>query len=108
MIRIFTISFDELSVDPDGCAEALNSACRRPETMKVSGVAVDEDCLLVSLESSEMHDFVYNFAPVDADNLEKLQAELVARYYASFSLISGFLLRDSRWALFAQENKQKK
>ncbi len=106
MIRIFTISFDELSVDPDGCGEALNNACRRPEPMKVSGVAVDEDCLLVCLETSEAHDLTYNFAPVDADNLEKLQAELSARYYASFSLISGFLLRESRWALFVSNRAQ--
>ncbi|MBN2640599.1 MAG: hypothetical protein JXR78_03005 [Victivallales bacterium] len=101
MNKILTISYDELSIEPDDCAAAVNAACHRGVSMRVSGVAVDRDALIICLEESPPHELVYVFVPLEAQNIEELRAELSARYYASFSLVSGFWLHETRWALLA-------
>jgi hypothetical protein len=102
MNKILTISYDELSIEPDDCAAAVNAACHRGGvSMRVSGVAVDRDALVICLEESPPHELVYVFVPLEAQNIEELRTELSARYYASFSLVSGFWLHETRWALLA-------
>lgn len=105
MNRLLTITFDELSIDPDGCAAAVNAACRHQAPMTVAGVAVEPDCLLVAFEPSDASSRRYNFAPVAAASTDDYLAEIGSRYYAGFSLICGFQLRGARWALYASAEK---
>ena len=101
MNRILTILFDEFSIDPDACAEIVNQACRRQTPLRVSGVAVEPDRLIVALEPTEAPPPRYNFAPVAAESVHDYETEIAARYYAGFSLVCGFQLRGSRWAFYA-------
>jgi len=102
MNRIITISYNEFSIDPNNCGALVNAACHHQTPMLVSGVAVEPDHLIIALESTMATPMEYNFAPVEAESQDDYLAEISARYYAGFSLICGFQVRDKRWALYGK------
>lgn len=103
--RIVKVFHDELVLDRQACSEMINTACGRSCPLQVTGLLSGDDFLLLTLEESGPHRRKYHFVPLEGDSAEELSAELTARFFAGFTMIGGFRLRDRHWALLSEEAK---
>lgn len=103
--RTIRIYHNDLSQDAKACADMINTACSRRQSWRVTGLLSGDDFLLVTLEECASNRLKYNFVPLESVSADDLGAEISSRYFAGFTLVGGFRLRDNYWALLSSELK---
>lgn len=108
MIRILDLAVASVACDPDAASATLNRAARRCDGLRVAGMGVVNDRLLIFLEhgaaDGRRH---YCFEPLeDGPSARETAAEASARYYAGFSTVGWFEYGSGRWGLFARKAEE--
>lgn len=102
MIKIVTLSEDDITTDPEGAADALMKSLERKTLMRFSGLCpIGKSVLFVfeeTLERDTTERFVFSELP-DA-TFEGVTAAVQIRYEGGFSTLGTFFIGDRLWGLF--------
>jgi hypothetical protein len=102
--KIVKVNIADIIVDPAGQSEMVDVACHRNPASFVTGLCQVGDELLLSLEALDGDvaclEGEYVFAPFDSGNIDDVVKEIGVRYFSDFSLVGGFEVKRSLWALF--------
>ncbi|OGV52097.1 MAG: hypothetical protein A2017_10685 [Lentisphaerae bacterium GWF2_44_16] len=102
MNAIIKINTDEILINPDEVSQMLNTACRRhKEAMRVYGCCRTGNTLLLTMEETPgLPPLNYVFAQFPSMNEDVITGEINNRYFAGFTTITGFRIKDLMWGLF--------
>lgn len=101
MNKILKININDIIIDPARESDMISDACMRQIKMHVTGICQCGDALLIILEKEkEQQTCRYVLAPFDSVNIDELTAEISARYFAGFTMLGGFDIKKTKWALF--------
>ncbi|MCK5845110.1 MAG: hypothetical protein KAG97_10405 [Victivallales bacterium] len=109
MNRIIKIAVDDIIINPAAQSEMLTKAAeKRNPIMRVTGLCEINDAILVALEELEPDTagIEYVFAPFESVNEDEVIAEISERYFSSFTLLGGFDVKKTKWALFAKKTAE--
>jgi hypothetical protein len=109
MNRIIKVAVDDIILDPAAQSEMLtNAALERNPEMAVTGVCEINDTILVVLEEGECEASLdYVFAPFNSLNEDEIVSEISQRYFSGFTLVGGFDVKKTKWALFSKRKNIK-
>ena len=102
MNKIIRIDIDDIIIDPAAESQMISEACGRQIRMHVTGLCQSGNTILVICEidkEKEKHK-KYILAPFDSINIDKITAEITARYFAGFTTIGTFDVKNKKWGLF--------
>jgi len=106
MNKILKLNISDIIIDPARESEMITKACNRKVKMEVAGICQSGDYLLIALEESDKtKSQIYILAPFNSLNVDEISTEITTRYFAGFSTIGGFDLKNEKWALFAETVK---
>jgi hypothetical protein len=106
MNKILKLNISDIIIDPARESEMITKACNRSVKMNVTGICQCGDYLLIALEESDLSkDCTYVLAPFNSVNADEIASEISTRYFAGFSTIGGFDLKNEKWALFATSSE---
>ena len=104
MIRIITLSEDDILFDAKSAAEALDKAVRRYYPFRFSGLCpIGRDILFVFNECKEGEDdggahFVFDRLP--SRSFSEVSAIILNRFTGGFDTLGTFSIGDDLWGLF--------
>ncbi len=110
MNKILKINISDIIIDPARESEMITNACIRSIHMRPTGVCQFGDAILIVMEkcNSENYDskqnYIYTLAPLNSANLDEVIAEISSRYFAGFSILGGFDVKNEKWALFEKKD----
>ena len=105
MNKILKINTNDIIIDPARESEMITKACNRTIKMRLTGICQCGETLIAAMEEDESAPaMIYVLAPLNAENVDDITAEISSRYYAGFSTIGGFDLKSEKWALFAKKS----
>ena len=105
MNKILQISIDDIIINPSEQSDMITRACRHSGGMVVTGLVQVGERILITMEPNKTeNEYSYILAPFNSENIDDITAEISTRYFSGFSLLGGFELKSSKWALFAKEN----
>lgn len=109
MIRIVTLSEDDILFDAKAAGEALDKAVRRYYPLKFTGVCpIGHEILFVFNECPEGEDdgdahFVFSKLP--SRDFREVSAVFLSRFSGGFDTLGTFDIGDDLWGLFRRTEK---
>ena len=107
MIRIITLSEDDILFDADAAGKALDKAVRRYYPLRFTGVCpIGRDILFVFNECGEDDpddgDAHFVFSKLPSRDFNEVSAVFLSRFAGGFDTLGTFGIGDDLWGLFKQ------
>ena len=105
MIRIITLSEDDILFDAKAAGEALDKAVRRYYPLRFTGVCpIGREILFVFNECPEDDpgdsDAHFVFSKLPSRNFEEVSAAFLSRFIGGYDTLGTFSIGDDLWGLF--------
>ena len=101
MNKIIKIDIDDIIIDPAAESQMISAACNRQLNMHVTGLCQSGNTILIICEQeSKKQQHKYVLAPFNSINIDEITAEISARYFAGFTTIGAFDIKNQKWGLF--------
>ena len=101
MNKIIKINIDDIIIDPAAESKMISDACMRQIHRHVTGICQCGETLLIICEKDEKkQQHKYVIAPFDSINIDEITAEISTRYFAGFTMLGAFDIKNTKWALF--------
>ena len=109
MLKLVTLSENDIVTDPEGAAHALSLALKRAGGMRfVSFCPIGRDFIGVfesaaesdSDDENDIESEAFVFSPMRDSSFDGVVAELNSRYDSGYSTLAAFFIHDTLWGLF--------
>ena len=105
MIRIITLTQDDVLFDRKAAGETLDKAVRRKTPLRFTGVCPVGDALLIVFTECSAgdpgdRDANFVFAKMPSGDPEEISAAILNRYSGGFDTLGTFPIGDNLWGLF--------
>ena len=105
MIRIITLSEDDILFDRKVAGETLDKAVRRKTPLRFTGICPLGDTIMVVFNDCSAgdpgdRDARFVFAQLPSRDPEEISATILSRYSGGFDTLGTFSIGDDLWGLF--------